>query len=226
MNNQQKCLELWKELNDKLPEKGRSGNLIEGNWSCWVNGRHIIGGNGMDCWPMIEFVTDKVKPTNILEIGFNAGHSSCMWLSETTANITSVDIKYTDSVRIASDFVKNKFSDRFNFIHCDSRLVYEQIKDKEFDMIVVDGGHGEDVCFSDLNLAIKLKTKYLLIDDVIVAAAVRKAVDTFVSENKDKLTLIQQWKHIITCLIPFPLIFLPYGIIVVFSRFTSTSTLR
>ena len=116
---------------------------------------------------LYELVSE-LKPNRILEVGFNAGHSSLMWLTKTKANVTSIDIRYTDTVRIASDFVKSKFPERFNFIHCDSREVYEQIKDQQFDMVIVDGGHGTDICLSDCNLALKLGAKYLLIDDVLI----------------------------------------------------------
>lgn len=191
MKNQ--CLELWTLVDNSLPNNGTSAFSVEGNWSCWVNGRHIMGGKGMDCWPVVDYVTNVINPTNILEIGFNAGHSSCMWLCRTKANVTSVDIKDNDTVRIASEIIKKKYPERFKLIQCDSRQVYELIKDQCYDLIIIDGGHGTDVCLSDLNLALKLKIKYIVVDDVIIMHSVRSAVDKFVSDNKDIVTLIHQW---------------------------------
>lgn len=191
MKNQ--CLELWTIVDNSLPDKGTNSRFVEGNWSCWVNGQHITGGKGMDCWPVVDYVTKVVSPKNILEIGFNAGHSTCMWLCRTKANITSVDIKYNDTVRIASEIIKKKYPERFKFIQYDSRRVYELIKDQYYDLIIIDGGHSMDVCSSDLHLAFKLKAKYILVDDVIRMSSVKNSVDEFVRDNKDIMTLIHQW---------------------------------
>ena len=191
----QKCLELWTEIDNNLPFKGTNPEAanMQRNWSCWTGGQHIFGAKGMDCWGVVDYVSELVRPKTILEIGFNAGHSSCMWLARTDAKVTSVDIAYGICHKSGSDILKRKFPDRFEFIHCDSTKVYPLIKDNTYDLVIVDGGHGTDVCISDCELALKLGAKYLLVDDVIVAKNVGDAVDTFVEQNKTRVKMINKW---------------------------------
>jgi len=187
-----KCLELWTELNNRLPDNGKNGLLIQGNWSCWDKGIHKFGCNGMDCWVVVNDIIDKYNPKNILEIGFNAGHSTCMWFSKSKiVNITSVDISTSESTKVGVDFIKEKFSDRFNFINCNSRDLFKIIKNHNFDLVVVDGDHNEDGCYSDILLTKKLKCKYFLVDDIVMLKEIRNAVNRI--SNKYKIKLLSRW---------------------------------
>jgi predicted O-methyltransferase YrrM len=195
MQSQQNCLQLWIDIDNRLPFNGTQPYAchMQGNWSCWSHGRHVFGSKGMDCWQVVDFVTAVAKPKSILEIGFNAGHSACMWLSRTDANVTSVDIEFGLCHKLGSEYLTEKFPDRFKFIQCDSTKLYEQIKDNQYDLVVVDGGHCTDICLSDCYLSLKLGAKYLVVDDVIVAESVKNGVDQFVAENSDKVKLINKW---------------------------------
>jgi hypothetical protein len=194
-SDQLQCLEIWNEIDNNLPDHGTNPTTsnLDGNWSGWSNGKFSFGSKGMDCWPIVNYVANHIQPKNILEIGFNAGHSASMWLTKTSANITSVDIKFGICHQLGSELLKKKFPDRFNFIHCDSTKVYDQIKDNYYDLIIVDGGHGKDVCLSDCNLALKLGAKYMLVDDIIVMKDVRDGVDDFIQSNKTTIKFIKKW---------------------------------
>ena len=176
---------VWVGLDNSLPSKGRVGGPIQGNWSCWINGQHIFGAKGMDCFPLVCEVVDIVKPATILEIGFNAGHSACMWLTRSpNVKLTSIDISTCESTNAGAKYVSETFGDRFNFICHDSRTVYEKIKDQQFDLVIVDGGHSEEDCYSDLQLAKKLGAKYIVVDDVMRVEAVKNAVNRFIMEGE------------------------------------------
>lgn len=127
--------------------------------------------------PVFKKVLDVVKPSNILEVGFFRGSSSYMWLHLSNANVTSVDplcdVEYPlaprkyDGAPENVDKLKELFPNRFNFFQLDSKFVYPFIKDNKYDLMFIDGGHLSEAVRNDLNLAVKLKVPYILLDDFI-----------------------------------------------------------
>lgn len=187
--------QLWHELDERLPGRGlnQDAQLIQGNWSCWNHGMHIFGSKGMDYVPMIEHVINTCKPERILEIGFNAGHSACMWLTMSpTAKLTSVDISTSESTNTGAAFVKEKFGERFDFICHDSKTVYDLVKDFKFDLVIVDGGHTEEDAYCDLELTKRLGAKYVIVDDMVMLKDIKNAIDRF--EALGYMKHMQTWR--------------------------------
>ena len=92
---------------------------------------------------------------NILEIGFNAGHSSEIFLeSVNDIHVTSFDMGIHTYVKVAKKYIDNKYPNRHKIIYGDSRITLpeyiESNRDEKFDLIFIDGGHYDDVPHKDL----------------------------------------------------------------------------
>ena len=133
----------------------------EGFWGC--NGqdpeifRHIIEG-----------VYETYEINHILEIGFNIGCSASMWLEwhpQQTVKLTAVDICKHPATKPASETVKERYGNRFNFIASDSKLAKPLLEDTKFDMAFIDGCHGYESVISDTKMAIELGATVFLYDD-------------------------------------------------------------
>ena len=111
------------------------------------------------------------KAKNILEIGFNGGHSAeTMLKSSDSSYIVSVDIGFHHYVKFGYYFLKKKYKNRIKLLVGNSKEVLPQLigNNKKFDLIFIDGGHDYDVVRSDLSNAIKMSDSNTLIvvDDV------------------------------------------------------------
>ena len=90
------------------------------------------------------------KKVNILEIGFNAGHSSNLFLNNSNSSVVSFDINehtYTQYSKIYIDFI---YPDRHTLIIGDSTKTIPQYPNSTFDVIFIDGGHEYIVARQDL----------------------------------------------------------------------------
>ena len=108
---------------------------------------------------------------NILEVGFNAGHSSeTFLLSNDVSNITSVDIGEHFYYKIGYYFLKKKFSNRIKLIVEDSLTALEKLNESGnvYDLIFVDGNHSYEYAKKDLLNSRNLSDKntIILMDDV------------------------------------------------------------
>lgn len=145
-----------------------------------------------------EFIRDLRDPSKIkkiLEIGFNAGHSSELFLSATDCEkLVSFDINIHPYVSVGAEFIKKKFGDRFTLISGDSRKQVPQYaashNNETFDLIFIDGGHSFNCCLSDILNCRQLahKDTLLWIDDYV--AEVKAAVDNCVEKG---------WIELLTC---------------------------
>lgn len=124
---------------------------------------------------------------NILEIGFNAGHSADFMLSQKNdIFVTSVDIGKHQYTVPCADFLLKKYPDRLKLMIGDSRYTLQEINEK-FDFILIDGGHSEDICYADIinckNLA--NSNTIILLDDYseIYGQGVIKAFNKAVKEG-------------------------------------------
>lgn len=82
---------------------------------------------------------------NVMEIGFNAGFSTLLMLiSNPKINITCYDIcvhSYTDP---CFQKIKSDFGDRINIVYGDSTQTLKNVNDITYDLIHIDGGHGDE----------------------------------------------------------------------------------
>lgn len=149
---------LFLELIHELPgRKGFGDNGFD------KQGVAIPYGCGPHCIKVIKKVCEIVRPKAILEIGFNMGHSSAMWLHFSMATVVAVDISDKDETLSAAKHLSK--NDRFEFILSDSATVYEKLKGKHFDAIFIDGDHLEEGVLNDINLGLKLGIKTFIFDD-------------------------------------------------------------
>ena len=87
---------------------------------------------------------------NILEIGLNGGHSMAIFLlSNPRLEVLSFDICEHMYVKDIANYFKNKYN--FKFIEGNSLYtVKEYDNNTKYDVIHIDGGHGEDCVRNDL----------------------------------------------------------------------------
>ena len=97
-----------------------------------------------------KFLKEESWIKNILEIGFNAGHSADFMLSQRSdILVTSIDIAKHQYTVPCANFLSEKHSDRLKFMIGDSRYTLGEINDK-FDFIFIDGGHFGDIPRQDM----------------------------------------------------------------------------
>lgn len=108
------------------------------------------------------------KFNNIMEIGFNAGHSAALML-EANPNLflVSVDIGEHSYVSSCGNAIQSAFPGRHQLIIKDSKLITE--KELSFaQAIIIDGGHEFEDCSADLELCKKYCSPgtVIVIDDI------------------------------------------------------------
>lgn len=112
------------------------------------------------CNDNVEQLNDLINLTrgdnlNVLEIGFNAGHSSDTFLKNNkTLNIISFDIGRHDYVSHAKEYIDIVYPGRHTLIIGDSTKTIPTFiknnKDKKYDFIFIDGGHEYETARADL----------------------------------------------------------------------------
>jgi len=111
---------------------------------------------------------------NILEIGFNAGHSSEVFLTTNkSSTITSIDLGYWYYCKFGKAFLEKKYSNRINVIFDDSIKALSDYKylnkNEKYDLIYIDGNHTYEYAKADLQNCKKFATSktIILMDDVV-----------------------------------------------------------
>lgn len=123
----------------------------------------------------ITDIIKKINPIYILEIGFNAGHSSELFLENSNAYIYSFDIgiHFHEYLKYGKQFLNNKFPNRHTLVFGDSRETIPRFNinnnNIKFDIIFIDGGHDYDVAYGDLINCRKLAKEetIVIMDDII-----------------------------------------------------------
>lgn len=169
MNNQKyipiesldKVLRTIYKLNIKLSSKGTIGGGMEGN-----SGNFPLQTNDFVRYAQLPEVV------NILEIGFNAGHSAATFLSASSkVKVTSFDIGIHDYLKTGKKFIDRKFPNRHTLILGNSLETIPQFhKDNptmKFDLLFIDGNHEYEFAIGDLNNCKLLahKKSYVILDD-------------------------------------------------------------
>jgi predicted O-methyltransferase YrrM len=93
--------------------------------------------------------------TRIIEVGFNAGHSSCVFLgAREDVTVVSFDLGAHGYVTRAKQYVDRTFPGRHTLVIGDSRETvpryYAEQHTADFDLAFIDGGHDYDVARADL----------------------------------------------------------------------------
>lgn len=180
---------LFEEITRGLPDRsGFSGNHIDDK------GIEIPYGSGAHVLQHIKATVDLVKPKSVLEIGFNRGHGSAMFLwSDKNVKVFSIDISTRKETVHAAIVLKNRFDNRFDFLALESGYAFDTLKDKNFDLCFVDGAHDKLSVIVDINLCKNLKIPYLLFDDVYPHYG---QVTQAIGEYDDELELIKDMDNL------------------------------
>jgi len=111
----------------------------------------------------------------IMEIGFNAGHSSEIFLQNSNAYVYSFDIgtHYSDYLKYGKIYINSIYPNRHTLVFGDSKESVPRFannnNDKIFDLIFIDGGHDYETALADLINCKQMANEntILIMDDVI-----------------------------------------------------------
>lgn len=110
-------------------------------------------------------VLNDTQTKRMFEIGFNAGHSSHLWLElSSELYLTSVDICEHTYTKDNAAKIKSKYEERFDFIEANSQLMDTRLM-SGFDTYFIDGDHHEAGFKTDLQNCVRAGAEYIIIDD-------------------------------------------------------------
>ncbi len=122
---------------------------------------------------------------NVMEIGFNAGHSAEVFLkNNSTLTLTSFDLGSHNYVLIAKEYIDLTYPNRHTLIIGDSTITVPKYiknnKNTKFDIIFIDGGHDYKIANTDLTNCMKLahNDTIVIIDDTIYTKGWDKSYTT------------------------------------------------
>ena len=123
----------------------------------------------------VDLINLTSKPhINVMEIGFNAGHSAEIFLKNNPElTLTSFDLGSHEYCIPAKEYIDDTYPNRHTLILGDSQETipkyYENNKNIKFDVIFIDGGHEYDTVTADLTNCFKLahKETIVILDDIM-----------------------------------------------------------
>jgi predicted O-methyltransferase YrrM len=122
-----------------------------------------------DCIIVAADILKKTSAKSMLEIGFNIGYSSAVWLEQGISAMYIIDINIHKDTEAALKATKEQYSNK-NIVWLLADSTSAEVKDwviPKIDLAFIDGGHTYDICLSDTMLSIDKGAKWLVYDDVI-----------------------------------------------------------
>lgn len=144
------------------------GEKVEGN--CFTAHLNIDNTINELIYKQLNHFSLGMNATNIMEIGFNAGHSSLLYLlANPNSKLTIFDIcehKYTIP---CFKYLQSVFPDRLQIFPGDSTKTvpefYTNNSNTKFDLIHIDGAHFGDIPNKDFYNSLKLASDIIIWDD-------------------------------------------------------------
>lgn len=137
------------------------------------------------CGTLVELVKDK---KSLLEIGFNSGFSSLVFLlANENVRVTSIDTFFYPYTKPCFEYLKQSFGDRIDIVKGMSSNAMPNIflNNTDFDAYFVDGGHNIPDCTSDLSLIFaNSKPGAIVCVDDYDQFIIKTVVDSFVGSSK------------------------------------------
>ena len=127
------------------------------------------------CLEIIDILQSNSNILNIMEIGFNAGHSSELFLSNSNAYVYSFDLgeHFHQYLKYGKKYINTTYPNRHTLIFGDSNKTVPKFAENntniKFDLIFIDGGHDYDVAYNDLINCRKLANEntFIIMDDIV-----------------------------------------------------------
>jgi len=142
---------------------------------------HLVGSKPIV--NLIKQIYSNYPITELLHFGFNTGWSAALFLSLTSANVTSLEIARVEQAEKAVKILDERFPDRHKIFWGDSvetaKLVYAgKLSIGKFDFAFIDGGHTPNVVESDIRFSHHLGVKHMIFDDAR-HENIKPAIDKF-----------------------------------------------
>ena len=116
-----------------------------------------------------RMVYDLIHPRSVVEVGFNLGHSACIWLALGVPKVQSIEAVWSKKRQEAVDAIQTRYTDRFQ-IHWGHSRKFNTLGGigafgEQPGLVFIDGSHECDWVTSDIQFALALNAPYLLMDD-------------------------------------------------------------
>lgn len=138
------------------------------------NGISITEGYSKQVEEQVKFlreISSYESINNILEIGFNGGHSSEIFLSSNkNVKVVSFDINAHHYVMKGKNFIDKNYPVRHTLITGDSTNTIPKYQtDIKFDIIFIDGGHDFEIASKDVKNCKRFAkdNTILIVDDIV-----------------------------------------------------------
>lgn len=136
-----------------------------------VEGHMRPGPEALEYWTNIYKIS---KFKSLMEIGFNAGHSSAFILEMfPDVRVHSYDIGWHDYTEPNAQKVKDRYGKRFDFTKIDSKKIDPKDLQYKYDIMYIDGDHQFDSAYKDIQLFIQSTAKWAVIDDTNVKSVAK-----------------------------------------------------
>ncbi len=123
---------------------------------------------------ILSYFAGRPAVKEIMEIGFNAGHSAENFLlANPNANVTSFDLGRVNAMKYGKEYIDATYPGRHTLIVGDSTCTVPQFRldnpNKRFDVIFIDGGHGYNVAKVDIvnSSGLAHSDTIVIVDDIM-----------------------------------------------------------